>query len=350
MCGIFGAISLGGMKTVKIEGKQTLVPKNPWDISIVKGLAWANRERGTDSLGFFDSSGRMVKRASDPSEALQDEKVRRWVAMSRHNSWAIGGHTRYATQGSVNKANAHPFKYGHIIGSHNGMVHAPQQYTVDSEYLFDVIREHGYKGLENVRGYWGLTWFDLHTHQFFLTKHTGSVYYAVQDGVCYYSSSDKHLSTFVEAPVKDLKEGQVLRFNENGVVEDSEDGKLEGIKVSTDYWSNNWEGWEGGRYCNSYSGTGTTSYPKTGRSGSRLRDTTGTNTSGASNRTYGQSSTTGSTSTSRSVVTSGAPASAAEGSVLDDWDGKGADEWNEAWDKYFHAMSDDEFKAWESMT
>ena len=34
--------------------------------SIIRGLAIANRDRGIDSLGFFDSQGRIAKHAGDP--------------------------------------------------------------------------------------------------------------------------------------------------------------------------------------------------------------------------------------------------------------------------------------------
>ena len=337
MCGIFGAVSIN-RETVRIDGKKVTRPV-PWDSSIIKGLAWANRERGTDSLGFFDSSGRMVKRAADPSDALQDDKVRRWINNSREHTWAIGGHTRYATQGGVNKANAHPFKYGHIIGSHNGLVQSPAKYTVDSEYLFDVIREHGYKGLEAVRGYWGLSWYDLNEQCFYLTKHNGSVSYGVYNGVLYYSSSDKHLASMIEAEIKDLKEGQVLKFTADGNILDSEEKHIEGVKAGGDYWD--WEGWEGGRYGAGYYGTGCTpNYPKTGRGASRKVTDSGTtkSTDGTLVRTY----------TSYDKGTTGT-AQGTSGNLLDDWDGETKDEWNEAWDKYFHSMTDEEFKTWDAM-
>ena len=44
MCGIFGAIG------------------HHANMGTIRALALANRERGTDSLGFFSSSGKFVKR------------------------------------------------------------------------------------------------------------------------------------------------------------------------------------------------------------------------------------------------------------------------------------------------
>jgi glucosamine 6-phosphate synthetase-like amidotransferase/phosphosugar isomerase protein len=120
ICGIFGAVAQPGKKI---------------NLGIVAALAWANRERGTDSLGYFDSSGRMTKRATDPATAMRDEKLQKWLKNSQDSAWFIAGHTRFATRGSVNRRNSHPFRYGRIIGSHNGMVGAPGKFKVDSEFL-----------------------------------------------------------------------------------------------------------------------------------------------------------------------------------------------------------------------
>lgn len=318
MCGIFGAISLSR----DADSQKPIA----WDLAAIKGLAWANRERGTDSLGFFDSSGRMVKRAIDPSDALQDYKVKRWLQCSNEHAWAIGGHTRYATQGSVVKRNAHPFKYGPIIGSHNGMVQCPNKYEVDSEYLIDVISKEGYKGLETVRGYWGLAWYNMDDNSFYLTKHTGTLAVLIHEGVCYYSSDGKHLSSLFDGECAELKEGQVLRFNPNGTVSDSEKGEIEGVKAAHDYWD--WEAWSGSK--GYYTG-------KTGRSASKVKDSgTQKTTDGTLIRTYNS-------------YPNHISGSATQSNLLDDWDGEKRDEWNEAWDKYFVSMNDDEFKAWESI-
>ena len=213
MCGIFGAISIGG----KI------------DMTAIKGLAWANRQRGTDSIGFFDSNGRVIRKACDPANALADKGMQTWL--NGFNGWAIGGHTRYATQGSVCKGNAHPFRYGLIVGSHNGIVDAPRKYTVDSEYLFDTIATKGYKALEDVDGYWGLSWFDGYDDSFWLTMHDGQLAFTVCNDVVYYSSDSKHLASIVGGDIFTFSEGQVVKFSSDGTVEDSEQGQIEGLDV-----------------------------------------------------------------------------------------------------------------------
>ena len=217
MCGIFGAVSLGG----KIN------------MTAIKGLAWANRQRGTDSIGFFDSEGRVIRKACDPSAALADKGMQTWL--NGFNGWAIGGHTRYATQGSVCKRNAHPFRYGNITGSHNGIVDAPRNYTVDSEYLFATIASKGYKALEDVDGYWGLSWFDAYDNSFWLTMHDGQLAFTVCDDVVYYSSDSKHLASIVGGDIFTFSEGQVVKFSSDGTVEDSEQGQIDGLDVKYSY-------------------------------------------------------------------------------------------------------------------
>jgi len=191
-------------------------------LGIIRALTWANRERGTDSLGFFDSSGKMTKGAGDPSSVLRKKRVKKWLQHSCDTAWFIAGHTRFATRGAVNRRNSHPFRYGRIIGSHNGICDAPQKFKVDSEYLFYAInkaRGDYQKGLETIGGYWGLSWYD--GEHFYLLSHSGELAYEIIDGVLYYSSSWSHLDSCTGGDSDVLKEGQVLRISPDGTVEDS---------------------------------------------------------------------------------------------------------------------------------
>lgn len=280
MCGIAGAINL----------------TEKFDPNIIRGLIWANRERGTDSLGLFDSSGRIIKQAGDPASIMRQDGFYRWINNSAKYAWAIGAHTRHATQGSVCKANAHPFKYRHIVGSHNGMVHAPASYIVDSELLFDTIASKGYKGLEDCEGYWGLSWFDRKTDRFYLTVHAGSLAYAVYNGVCYYSSDRLHLECFCP-DVLPMSEGQVLCFDSKGNVLDSEQNQIDGLTVKADYW----QGY--------------------GNMGCSAKWSSSKATKSEVVRTYD------------------------DPDVYSNKDEES--EWREGWSSYFHSMSDEQFESWE---
>jgi hypothetical protein len=213
LCGLFGAVGFG------------------WSEGTIRALTWANQERGTDSLGFFDSSGKMIKAAETPSDALRQENISKWLAasccgsekMGRKASWFIAGHTRLATRGKVNRQNSHPFRYGKIVGSHNGMIDAPKGYVVDSQHLFDTLNKTGgdyNTAWADVTGYWGVTWYD--GESFYLQIHNGDLTVARIGELWYYSSSWAHLESCI-GPADEsitLKEGQTIRFTlVNGKVE-----------------------------------------------------------------------------------------------------------------------------------
>lgn len=193
MCGIFGGI-----------GKV-----NP---AIIRGLAIANRERGTDALGFFDSQMRIEKGAGDPMDLLPAMND---FILEACKGWFVAGHTRLATRGATIDRNAHPFQYGLVVGSHNGIVQAPKRYEVDSEYLIDLLDlQPDYQtALEKVSGYWGLAWFD--GQYFYLMAHDIDIAVGWVDGAWYYSSDWLHL----EAACGEVEElhildkGCVIRFD-----------------------------------------------------------------------------------------------------------------------------------------
>jgi hypothetical protein len=161
----------------------------------------------------------MTKRAGDPGEVLMAEGVQKWLHRSYQESWFIAGHTRFATRGKVNRRNSHPFRYGRIIGSHNGMCDAPLKFNVDSEYLFWALNKHRgdyNKALGDVRGYWGLSWFD--GNEFTLTVHNGDLALTEVEGVWYYSSDWKHLESCTGKSSRKLADGEVVKFNDQGLI------------------------------------------------------------------------------------------------------------------------------------
>ncbi len=254
MCGIFGAIG-----------------KN-WNLGTMRALALINENRGGDSTGFFDSTGKMIKAAVTSSDALRQKNISAWLERSEGSTWFVAGHTRLATRGAVNRRNSHPFRYGRIIGAHNGMVDAPDGYVVDSQYLFDTLSKS--KGDYNaawgdVCGYWGISWFD--GEYFYLQVHNGELHVCEYRGVWYYSSSAKHLESCVghNDTIKQIGEGETLRFSPDGTME----VVTPFVSVAPEYWGrkygcSNVSGWyerggkRGGKYI--YKG-GTTSSENTSR-------------------------------------------------------------------------------------
>lgn len=152
MCGLVG---IAGINTKQNDNVlQTLL--------ILDGL------RGTDSTGIAaisrDNHINTVKAVGNPYELLYTKQYDR-VAGSMNR--AIIGHNRFATQGAVNKANAHPFELNTLVGAHNGTLNNKweladhKDFTVDSENLYHHMEKHGLEHLMGViRGAWSLTWWN----------------------------------------------------------------------------------------------------------------------------------------------------------------------------------------------
>lgn len=152
MCGLVGMAGNIGPKSEKA----------------MKILLILDALRGTDSTGVAcvtrNNEVRVAKQIGNPYELIDTPSWNR--AMQGWHKVFIG-HNRYATQGGVNKKNAHPFDFETLVGAHNGTLHNKgalddaAHFQVDSENLYHDIEVNDLKTtIAKIRGAWALTWWD----------------------------------------------------------------------------------------------------------------------------------------------------------------------------------------------
>ena len=129
--------------------------------------------RGTHSTGagFVGRDKKqfeLVKAPGDPFNLFNLQAYDKAIA-SGNSVNCIIGHNRYATIGEKTADNAHPFKFQHVMGAHNGTLHSyahkrlkdHDKFGTDSEAIFNSINDIGAKEtLALIDGAWALTWYD----------------------------------------------------------------------------------------------------------------------------------------------------------------------------------------------
>lgn len=129
--------------------------------------------RGEHSTGtaFADSNGEItvVKKLGNPFELMDSKSFDREA--SKTTNMMIMGHNRYATQGKVNKVNAHPFQFGTTVGAHNGTLRSGRgledynKFDVDSQALMFNIANKGMDVVEEIDGAFALTVYNQETKE-----------------------------------------------------------------------------------------------------------------------------------------------------------------------------------------
>lgn len=106
----------------------------------------------------------LAKQVGNPYELMDTPK---FEALFRGINKVVIGHNRWATQGKVNKFNAHPYEFDSVVGAHNGTLlnrHTLFEYglhDVDSQNLYHHLDKRGLKDLlTKLDGAWALTWYN----------------------------------------------------------------------------------------------------------------------------------------------------------------------------------------------
>lgn len=149
---------------VGIAGEITSKDEKAFRTLLILDTLRGEHSTGVAAVRKNDNEIYMAKQVGPAFELLDSKRYDK--ALSGFNHVLIG-HNRYATVGSVNKANAHPFEFEHVVGAHNGTLterynlHESRQFTTDSEALYNHINEFGIEdAIKHCRGAYALTWFD----------------------------------------------------------------------------------------------------------------------------------------------------------------------------------------------
>ena len=127
MCGLTGFIAQSNSKQI--------------NKTIFTLLMASNDSRGGDSTGYYD--GDKTYKCIGKSNGLFDK------FMGLETNFVIG-HTRKSTHGITNIPNQHPFKYGTVLGAHNGQLrnykevgekHNLKETDVDSQMIFKILNK-----------------------------------------------------------------------------------------------------------------------------------------------------------------------------------------------------------------
>lgn len=162
MCGI-----------VAVIGKMSVAEEKAF--AYMLQLDTVRGEHSTGVLGVnISNATRISKKAGTPWDLFKEESYK---ALTRGFNKILLGHNRYATKGSINDDNAHPFECGHLIGVHNGTLRNQHvlddnhKFPVDSENLYHHMSKHGVKEtIKKVNGAMALAWYDAKENTFNLFR------------------------------------------------------------------------------------------------------------------------------------------------------------------------------------
>lgn len=152
ICGLIGA---AGPLSIKHE-------------RAIKTLLILDSLRGIDSTGIATIARnrdlKIAKAVGNPFNLFDTKAFDK--AVGGVNSVIIG-HNRFATQGKVIAANAHPFSFPSLVGAHNGtlknkhVLDDSRVYDVDSENLYHHMDKNGVENtIHKLDGAWALTWYN----------------------------------------------------------------------------------------------------------------------------------------------------------------------------------------------
>lgn len=217
MCGIFGVIS-----TKTITKDQT---------EFIASAFQAGQVRGIHGSGMFTSTkdGRVncAKRALSGTDFLTSMEAKQ-IGNRMYGAVAAIGHNRWATHGGHTDDNCHPFKFGDVVGVHNGGIPLSVMDKIDPDDSHDVDSGRLYKAISEVEdpidvlteihsGAYSLVWHDARTNCMYLARNTQRPMSLVETPDALYIASEMGMLGWLLARHGLAPHGKTLKVGETNL-------------------------------------------------------------------------------------------------------------------------------------
>lgn len=209
MCGIFGIV---------LNDDRTLSP----DLleNVVRLLFRISELRGREAAGCAISGHDGIdvfKRPAAPSQMLKSRDFKKFLHKKREGAVALVGHCRLVTSGSqVIQSHNQPIITARIAGVHNGIIvnaddlPSVAQNDTDSARLFnlidraeDSVQAGIVEAYRHIEGEASIAFLHTQRRALYLATNTGSLYFAVGDGVFVFASERYFIESFCARAVLD---------------------------------------------------------------------------------------------------------------------------------------------------